>query len=384
MGRCICVVLAALIVAVAGSSALAGAAFAVTVKPSFDCAAANDVIDQTICGDAGLAEADVTMARLYAAARVSAFGQGASNEISAQRDWLKERADCRVVDKRIYKSRSECLTGRYANRNHELAVASLFTEPELAMATLRKLDPEAASLYEVIVTDASAPARTNWTTSPQRSHLLKLLQPYFDQFRTDEQLSFGRDILYDAKIRGPADTLNSEENLIEFLQITSAYLKTDPIPRPFPCAAIVRRPELLDATAAIFGSSLDNFIFYPDCWETLPATPQLERLRDQINKTWPNCDGTIRFSAYRMFGQTVNGARAAGAKEIVDYAKRVGTRRNVRTPRLEGVPPALAEAALAELATYYQTYQKIDAKSARIFATAMIHDMMASGHGCGE
>src|SRR4051794_12611533 len=214
------------------------------VGPSFDCAAAKDTIDQTICGDSGLAEADRLMARLYSATKVSAFGRGPSNQLVRQREWLKERAkSCGAADIKPFKSQAECLNGYYTDRNHALAVAALFSEPELALATLKRLDPEAAPLYEAITLYANA-----------RSPPSYLLQPYFDKFQTDEARSYGRDILADDRIRSPAHELASEQKFAEFLKITSAYLRDDPIPRPFPCAAIVRRPGLLAATGPVFGS----------------------------------------------------------------------------------------------------------------------------------
>jgi uncharacterized protein len=382
--RFVSLALSALVLTFAGSTSSAEAVAPDLSKPSFDCTQAKEPIAQTICGDPKLAEADAVMARLYMVARISAFGHGPSSELAAQRKWLKEREDCRVPDRRVYPSRAECLRGRYADRNHELAVATLFAEPALALETLRKLDPEAAPLYEAIVDYANQARGSTWPMPAERPRILKLLQPSFDRFRTDGNLAFGRDILADAGIKEPADALKSEDKFIEFLQIDSAYLQSDPIPHPLPCAAIIRRPKLLDASDAIFGSTLDNFIFNPDCADTLPPLPALDRLVKTINDTWPDCDGSIRFSAYRMFGSTLNGARVAGAAEISDFAKSGGTRRNVRIPRLRAVSPSLASVSIAELSTYYQTYQRVDANAARVFATSKVHDIMAAGHGCGE
>ena len=352
--------------------------------PSFNCSLAKDVIDKTICGDAELAEADAVMGRLYSAARVSAFGHGPSDELAVQREWLKSREDCRVPDRRVYRSRTECLSGRYADRNHELAVASLFTEPPLALGTLRKLDPDAAPLYEAIVEFASEPTGSNWTTSARRPHMLQLLQPYFDRLIADEDLRYGKDILDGDGIRVPADALKSEKKFVEFLQIASAYLRSDPIPRPLPCAAIVRHSKLLDASGPIFGSTLDSFIFYPDCADTLPPLPKLNRLVKQINDTWPDCQGSIRFSAYRSFGWAVNGARVASANEINEFAKSRASGRSVRMPRLNGVSAGLVATSIDELSAYYQTYQKTTPRAARAFATSKIRDVVASGHNCND
>ena len=42
------------------------------------------------------------------------------------------------------------------------------------------------------------------------------------------------------------------------------------------------------------------------------------------------------------------------------------------------------ERAIAELAAYYQTYQKAPPLDARHFARLKLHDIVASGHSCGD
>lgn len=356
----------------------------VIITPSFNCSLAKSAIDKTICDDPKLAQADAVMGQLYAAAKTSAFGHGLSNEFAAQRQWLKEREDCGAFHKSVYKTRAECLSGRYEARNHDLAVATLFAGLPLALDTLRKIDPEAAPLYEAIVLYVNAPASWNLAGSPQRSRILQLLQPYFDDFRKDEQKGFGKDILQNEGISQPADALKSKHHFIQFLQIASAYLDGEPIPRPLPCAAIVRRPELIDASDAVFGSTLDNFILYPDCGETLPPLPQLERLNEQINKGWPDCEGSIRFSAYRFYSRAKNDARLASIGDINRFARSAEARRPMRMPKLRGVPLAAINAAVAELTAYYRTYQKAPLTEARAFARSKVRDIVASGRSCGE
>src|SRR5207248_2340721 len=93
--------------------------------PSFNCSGATDPIDLAICNDPKLAEADAVMGRLFAAVKVSAFGEGPSNELAAQREWLESRRTCRTPDRRVYPSRERCLSGFYERRNQALAVAAL-------------------------------------------------------------------------------------------------------------------------------------------------------------------------------------------------------------------------------------------------------------------
>jgi uncharacterized protein YecT (DUF1311 family) len=345
------------------------------VGPSFDCAAAKDTIDRTICGDSGLAEADALMARLYSATKISAFGRGPSGELAAQRKWLADRAKDCERPRTPWKTRGECLADYNKDRNHALAVAALFSEPDLALATLKRLDPEAAPLYEAIVLYATAPTL-------QRERIAPLLKPYFDKFNANDDLVFGRSILEEDKIRSPVDALQSEHKFTEFLEITSAYLGGDPIPRPFPCAAIVRKPGLLGAMGPVFGSTLDNFVFYPDCDTTLPPLPAFDRLIRKINDSWPDCDGTIRFAAYRGYDSAQMAARLAGPRELGAFARSAAGQGKARVRQVRGVPPTLVTATIGELAGYYQTYQKVSPATAKSAARAAVHDLMAGAHAC--
>ncbi len=346
-------------------------------SPSFDCTAAKDTIAKTICSDPALAEADATMARLYKANRTSAFGRGPSNELAAQREWLKDREGCKT-DAPI----AACLTRRYASRNQMLAVASLFIDPEFALATLRKLDPEAAPMYEAITIYVDAPK--SWNAPLNRDRMIHLLQSYFERFKSENMLGFGKDILADSGIKETADALKSDQSFIQFIQIASAYLQSNPTPHQMPCAAIVRRRDLLDATDAVFGSTLDNFILYPDCEETLPPLPALKKLVDKIDDSWPNCEGTIRYSAYRFFDTAVNQARLGIGPDAKEFVRSGDAHKPVKLTRVKGVPPALANAAIAELTKYYQAYRDVDAKIARAYAVSQIQGILAGAHGCGE
>lgn len=341
------------------------------VGPSFECSAAKTAIERTICGDAGLSETDALMGRLFAATKTSAFGRGPSGEVAVQRKWLADRAkDCEKPGT-PWKSTAECLADYNKGRLHELAVAALFTEPELALATLRRIDSDAAPLYEAITLYANAP-------SLPRAQIAPLLKRYFDKFNRNDDLVFGRSILEEDKIKSPADAVASEHKFVEFLMVTSAYLGGDPTPRPLPCAAILRKPALLGAMGPIFGSTLDNFVFYPDCDTTLPPLPAFDRMVAAINKSWPNCEGTIRFAAYRGYDSAQMSARLADPGQLAGFAKS-----NAKLRQLKGVSPALVSAAIAELATYYQTYQKVGPAMAKAGALGAVRDILSGAHDCG-
>jgi uncharacterized protein len=351
--------------------------------PSFSCALAKDPIETAICNDQKLAEADSLMARLFATSRVSAFGFGASNEAAVQRKWLKDRGSCRVGNGSADKA---CLESAYHDRNQRLAVAALFTAPDLALATLHQIDPEAAPLYEAILTYAREPVGSDWSGSPllsKRAQIVRLIEPYLRRFASESDLSFGRDILKDEGVQSPLDALASETKFIDFVKVTSAYLDGEPMPRSMPCAAIVKNPKLLNATSAVFGSTLDNFIMYSDCGETLPALPAVEAVAHRVQQLWPDCQGTIRFAGYRDFWVLlVDGARLASASAITKFAHSGRSRRGSAFPVRRGISPQSIRAAIDELASYYRVYRKAQQNDAQVYARSAIRDIANDRQEC--
>jgi len=359
------------------------AASADSPGPSFDCALARGTVETTICDDPNLSRADALMAQLFASVRVSAFGKGPSNEVGAQLKWLKDRQNCDKFGT-AYASREECLRTYYRDRNQQLAAAALFREPALALETLYALDPEAAPLFEAIQLFVSEPPKTNWSLprlSSKRARLLDRLEIYLAKFRSENDWSYGRDILEGEKIARAEDALSSDQKFAQFVQIASAYIGGDPVPRQLPCAAILKNRQLLEASGPVFGSTLDNFIIYPDCEETLPPLPALDRLVDNVWKLWPDCEGTIRFAGYRMFGLTVSGARVANGNDIRIFVKSRDARQGLALPQRKGLSPKLTQAAFKSLTGYYQRYQGVSNREAQLYAASMVREI---GHGSDE
>ena len=343
--------------------ALLSAGGACAATPSFDCAAAKSVIEIEVCKDPVLSEADSLMSRLYAQARTSAFRSGPSNQLSVQRTWVKDRLDCLTPEKTSYKTIRECLRARYLDRNRELAVATVMSDPPTGLEVLDTLDPKAAPLYRAIRTYVRTPA--------DKAGLTRLLKPYFDRMASDEAQGYGKDILADEKIVKAQDMLPSDHSFATGLKILSAYLESGPL--TLPCEAVLARPGLLETVQPIFGSTLDNFIPRTDCAAALPPLPKFEALVSQIYKGWPECEGTIRFAAYRSFDAEVEAARLADGS---------GKLRSKPAPRLKGVAPDAVTAATAELATYYQTYRILPATKGRAMAFASVQTVLAAGHAC--
>src|SRR5207244_2926155 len=159
----------------------------------------------------------------------NAFGKGPSNEPAAQREWLKsrERGCADSTDPQ------QCLSSIYAERNEELALAVLFTHPDIALPELQRLNPEAAPLFEAIYVYA----RSAKVSDRDRKGVAALLEPYASKAGDGE--SWGES--------SPAEATKNDDAFAEFVGIRSAYLRHDVGGRAFPCAAAVRKPDLVDA-----------------------------------------------------------------------------------------------------------------------------------------
>lgn len=353
-----------------------------TPGPSFDCALARGQIEPTICRDPRLAAADRLMAQFYANAKISALGSGPSAQPGEQRKWLRERQDCAKPAPQVW-TREECLLNAYDRRNRELAVANLFTNPDLSLATLKRLDPPFAPLLEAILLYASQPVASDWTSPAlkgNRARLLGLLNPQFDRMRGEKELSFGGDILKAENINSVTDMLRSEVSFATGLKVIAAYNESDSPPLVIPCTALIRHPKLAEATTPIFGSTLDNFVPRTDCVETLPPLPRLDALVDEINKGWPDCQGSIRFSAYVSYRNSSIDARLGSQ---IDRSKQT-TPRRPPMPRLRGLKSATTIAAVAELSAYYQRYFNLAPDKAQYNATEAIRSIVGSGHNCND
>lgn len=358
--------------------------------PSFSCATASAPLERTICAEPALAAADREMAMLFARVRTSAFGSGPSNELAAQRRALKAMRGCVETGRTV--QATDCLAGAYARRNRELAVAALMVAPEIALPVLRRIDPGAAPLLEATALWAVQPVDADWSMpqrKPVKARIAALLTPYLTALLTNEDQSFGRSILTDPSpngiaVKSIADVFKSDAHFAAFLNVLGPYLPEAgagalglEARRTLPCAAIVRHPALLQATTSLYGSTMDNFVLDNDCSQTLPPTPALDALDGTIMRTWPPCDGTIRFAAYRGYATAIDearlGRRLGGTMPIPAEA----------VTKRAGVTPARVAAARAELAAYYATYLGKPAATASGMARNAIAEVLSSAHECG-
>lgn len=353
--------------------------------PSFSCTSARTAVEKAICDDPALAAADREMASLFILSRQSAFGTGASNELEAQRLFLQETRACG-------KSAPawpipKCLAAAYGRRNGELAISVLMRAPDQALPVLKRLTPGFAPILEAVALWAREPVNADWSAperAPSRKRIVMLLTPYLTVLQTNEDQSFGYSILSnpagdEIAVTRIDDIFRSDRHFAALLDVLGPYLPEENGPANgaigavLPCAAIVRHPALLGATAAPFGSTMDNFVLNSDCERTLPPLPLLTALDRKINKSWPECEGTIRFSAYRAYRNALDAAR------LGQVSRKTGS--DVSSP--QGITAAEVTAVRSELARHYAAYLGKSTAQAGEMARLASAAMLSAAHGCG-
>jgi len=352
------------------------AARAEVPTPSFACSAARTEVERTVCTTPELAREDAVMARLYAAARRGARDDGQSGQGAAQLAWLRERAGCEKFNSSAYTSRAECLGGQYRTRNIALATAALFTDREFALEQLRRLDPKDAPLVTALVIHASHPPGSNWTSpalAADRARIAALFKTPHAELGSDPMQGYGRAILNDSAA-SLDDAFKSDRAFADTLAILAVYAQGEQTPILIPCAALVRNPALIAVTEPRFGSSLDNFVPRSDCETALAPAPALAALSDRISRTWPDCEGTIRFASYRDFAVRLDEARLGHPPVKVSASKPLR--------RLRAVAPGQIATAEAELSSRYLAWG-VPLRQAAATARARIAALLNSAHHCG-
>ena len=345
--------------------------------PSFSCAAAGTAVERAICASPDLAREDRVMARLYRAASKGALGNGHSGLPADQAKWLRERASCEKPPVSAFANREECLRFHYGSRNLALATFAAPHDRSFALAELSKRDPSAAALVEAVLIFADQAPGSKWSgaaLAPARGQITRLLTDAFTKLQTDSDQSYGKEILAE-KVASLGDAFKSDGAFAETIAILGAYSQSEQVPVRLPCAAMVRNPALLDIESARFGSTIDNFIPMSDCRTTIKPVPALDALVKAIWKSWPQCEGTIRFAGYRAFNQSENAALLG--TPIESPPNKVALR------RLRGIAPAMVSTAIKELAAHYTAERGYPAGQAMATAQARIGELLDGAHECG-
>jgi uncharacterized protein len=335
--------------------------------PSFDCAVARHPVERIICADAALSDADVRMAKLYAAAQTSAYGKGKPNQLATQREWISGRNGC-SGDGVI-----ECVRAYYHERNADLAVANLLDQPALAIASLRQDVPKLAPLYEALQLYMTKPEAADWSSATKtRARIIALLRPHFADMASDPDKSFGNSVL-EGVAASAEESVKDDQAFAATLSILSIYIDNNDSRAGgiFPCAALVKRPGMISAVQPYFGSTLDNFLMADDCEQTLPAQPRLVALQRALNGYWDDdCGGgTMRFAVYRSYAVLVTSAQIGNP--VSDE--------KTKPLQRKGLKPQLVTAALAELVDQYQRYRGLSKSEAEQRARSWLGAMIEDG-----
>jgi uncharacterized protein len=332
--------------------------------PSFTCGPTNTAIERTICSDAALAARDRTMATLFAASQNDAFNRGQSQQPFLQRQWLKTRDEqCSNGDMHA------CLVAEYDGRLNELAVASLFQAPDVALAELSRQNPKSAAIYEAIYRYATI------DDADERAHVVaKLIAPAFDAFH-DKPWARPLSDVVDAH-----DASSSDKNFSAFLDVASVsdYALT------MPCSALARRPGLIDALNAVYGGAIDGQLIRSDCEAMTSQLQAVDRLTKAAVAEQPFCRGTIRFSLGRDFGKTLVAVRLhrtdvwKADKNDSEPANGVGE------PRFIAQHQAAIRDATDELAAYYSDHFGVPPTPANEQAGSAIRAIVAGAYNLCE
>jgi uncharacterized protein len=326
-----------------------------TNGPSFDCSKATSPIETTICGDPELVSLDRKMAQFYVLAHTDALGIGISNQSSAQRKWIKSRDSFCIRSKNI----NECIKSSYEGRLAELAVATLFVKPDIALPEIRhlysqgflaKLDRYAVPLYEAIFRYVTINDPTERTSVVE-----KIIAPIFDEIRdAPSAVNLLRDI------PTAHDAVASDKNFATFLDVASVNEEYNLI---LPCAAIIRRPGLTEALGSKYGGAIDSHLPSSDCATTLPDLPQFNRLVKAAQKAQPFCQGTIRFSLGKEYEEALNAIRLHRADLWGDIMPDSSDDHDVNEFMAKHAP--LIDAASTELFDYYTKEFKVEPELAQ-------------------
>lgn len=334
----------------------------VSSGPSFDCAKPSE-IEAVICSDPSLAAADRRMTAFYNAAKTGALGTG-SNQLEAQRDWLKERDKlcAKGAWKTYSKSLRACLAGEYDERLEALAIAALMVEPKESLDELGRFNSKAAPIYQAVYDYASIndPNRRASTVEAELTPIYATMDANTRQHLQSPPYS-GAATAHEAA--------SSDANFAAFFAIygTLGY-DGNGDDLVWPCAVLLKRPGLAVGLGSYFGGAIDGRIPGSDCEAEMPPTREVTALSDAAYAAQPNCEGTIRFSTGRDYAKLQDAVRLhrtevwetrkplalAKAEDALDPFERIWRRKH----------EAQIDRAEAVLEAYYIQYFRVQPKAA--------------------
>lgn len=340
--------------------------------PSFSCAKQSE-IEALICTDPVLSAADRRLASFYEIAKAGALGTG-SNQLAAQRSWLKQRDQFCNSPKLSPQARRNCIATAYDERLEQLAIATLLTDPKDSMAELARLQPKAAPLYRATYDFASI------GDDRRRADVVAAdLAPIYAAMdaNTREHLSpEANETLTTAR-----EAAASDSNFATFFAVF-ATLELEGGNVTWPCAALVKRPGLIAGLGSHFGGAIDGAIPGSDCDTTLPPTNEVSELSMAAQRAQPFEQGTIRFSVGRDYVQLEDAVRLHLANVWQARARNNNTSPSPRERAWRRSHQEEIEKDRAALAAYYAKYFNTPSKTANKDAAnaidTLIHEAFTS------
>jgi uncharacterized protein len=328
--------------------------------PSVPCTSPSE-IEAVICKDPALSAADRRMATLYQAAKLGPLHNG-SNQAGVQREWLKGRdAQCASGALKMGRTARDCVAGAYDERLESLAIADLLAEPQLSLAVLRDVDPEAEPYYEALLA---------YATIDNEAERTKVVEAKLAPLYAGMSPEVKQGIEYQGQEAATAhDAAASDDGFERFFDISA--MRGD-VRLVWPCAVLIKRPELVFGLNAFYGSSADSSVPDSDCEEVLPPSPaELKALADAASDAQPPCEGSIRFAYFRNYLALQDSLRL----HLVEGWGRDGkaSKEEMRFRRRQSALIARTGAALAAYYTHYFHVSRSDAATdGRAAADALI------------
>jgi uncharacterized protein YecT (DUF1311 family) len=341
--------------------------------PSFDCSKPSE-IEAVICRNPELSADDRHMAALYQAAKPGALGVG-SNELNAQRDWLKDlKKECADgAWKNLHEpSLRDCVALLYRDRLRALAVATLMTTPETSLSELRQIDPKAAPIYEALFDYASI------NDAPRRIKAVEnLLTPIYAAMDQDARNAFKS---AGANAMTAHDAAASDVGFAQFFDISAMFGNVE---LTWPCEALLKRPGLIAGLGSLWGGAIDGQVPSSDCEAMLPQTPLVAAVSQQAMDAQPVCEGTIRFSTGRDYVKLSDAVLMHRTDVWGPAAPNVdGSGQQQR--RFQRKHAAEIVKAEAELSAYYVRYYGIARDKAQGEAASAIEALIGGAFGYCE
>jgi hypothetical protein len=294
-------------------------------------------VEKIICADKVLTALDRKVSELYSRLLATSNDHAKASFQKEQRDWVKARNTCGDTRTSPMGDVRTCIENHYKWNLGSLAPEALFADHDLAISALNHVLPETAPLYEAVYVYASVS-----DPGERRAKLELVLTQTLQALKEKPSgLTFN-------KLNSVTDIASNNEAFTRFIGLASALVDHGSLPMTLPCQAIIKRPELAEATGSKFGGAIDASVIRDNYNQVLPATSRYAELARQVIAEQGYCPGTIRLSLASDQMQLQLAIRIHNLGAI-----RVPTLPNKNAVNFKAAHAAAIRATAEELASYY-------------------------------